>query len=168
MGMSGVARFMTLALLIGAHIPASAQDGSFAASKVIKTINQSDLAAAIRHNGASSRPADSEGKEFDVTFENGMTATVLRAGCTQEACMGLLMLAFFNPPAGANQAALDERVRQFNINYNPASAVRSDSGSYVLKNYVIADDGITLGNLARTLSLFEEMVGIFSEEFFDE
>lgn len=154
------------ALLVGAHIPTSAQDRPFAANKIIKAVSERDLLDALGHNGVTYSTDKDSDTRYDVTFKNGQSAVIARAGCNDEECLGVLMIAFYTPPKGVSQSVLDERVRRFNINYYPANAVRSDGGSYVLKNYVIADDGITLGNLARTLSLFEEMVDIFADEFF--
>lgn len=168
MGLKVNATLAAAALLIGGQIPASAQDRTFAGSKIIKAISESDLFAALDHNGATYSADQNSDTRYNVTFESGNTAVIARAGCTEQECLGVLMIAFFTPPKGVSPSDLDERVRLFNISYNPASALRNDNGSYVLKNYVIADDGITLGNLARTLSLFEDMVGVFSEDFYAE
>lgn len=159
-------KLAALALLIGGNVSASAQDKPFAASRVIQTISEGDLIAALEHNGTSFSADNGSDTRYNVTFESGHTAVFVRSGCNENECLGLAMLAFFTPPEGLSQSVADERVRQFNINYNPASALRNDIGNYVLRNYVIADDGITLGNLARTLSLFEDMVGIFSDDFY--
>jgi len=147
-------------------VPADAQNLTLDAGRVIQTIEESDLLAALRENGAKAERQASDSKRYSVTFDDGLKAVLLRAGCKQEDCYGILMLAFFTTPNGPNQRELDERVRRFNIDYNPVSAVRTDDGDYVLKNYVITDDGITMGNLARSLDLFQEMIGVFSDEFY--
>lgn len=148
-------------------VPADAQTRTFDGTRVIQTIEESDLLAALRHIDATAvRQTDSDTR-YSVTFDDGGKAVVVRAGCKQEDCYGILMLAYFTPPDGVSTATLDERVRNFNIDYNPASALRTDDGDYVLKNYVITDDGITRGNLAFTLSLFQDMVGIFGDVFYD-
>jgi hypothetical protein len=147
-------------------VPANAQNRTFENTRVIQTIAESDLLAALREIDATAARQPDSDKRYDVTFDDDSKAVVVRAGCKERDCYGVLMLAFFTPPSGVSSSALDERVRKFNIDYNPASAFRADTGDYVLKNYVITDDGITMGNLAITLSLFQEMVGIFSDEFY--
>jgi hypothetical protein len=157
-----------LGLATALSVPASAQNSTFDTTRVIQTIGESDLLAALREIDATAERQQDSDKGYNVTFDDDSKAVVIRAGCKERDCYGVLMLAFFRPPSGVSNSALDERVRKFNIDYNPASAFRADTGDYVLKNYVITDDGITMGNLAITLTLFQEMAGIFSDEFYEE
>lgn len=145
---------------------AFAQENSFDRARLITSFTQDDLLAAINEAGAQVVEDGRTDVFFPITYYAGGFASFSRAACTDDTCLGLTFMAVFERPAGIGENVVEERVRQFNINYAAASAVRQNNGNYLLKHYLIADGGITAGNLVDNLLVFEDMMDVFDKTFY--
>lgn len=94
-----------------------------------------------------------------VTYD-GKKAFLQPTACNSGDCLGLVMTALLTPTNTPTQ----DQVTAFNVNLNAGNAVLSD-GQLYLKNYVVADYGVTRGSFVIDVAVFISLIDNWFEMY---
>ena len=166
--MRGFGQFLAAAVLaVVAVAPAAAQAQGYSQQRLIDAFDHATFTATLAETGASWETSETgDGTDFyQITFGSGLKAFGYFAACDGGDCRGLTLIALYTPPEGFSTAELDEIVRVYNDTYSAGKAFRGEDGSLLVQGYVIADHGITMGNLLLQIQVFEDLAEKFAEGF---
>lgn len=129
-----------------------------AAQTIIDQIDEPTLLSAVAKLGAEAETLGDTNDTYRIVYPNGSRAILRRTACAQEACRGLLMLAYFSLPKDRSAAEVETARREFSANFNPASVITNDLDEHIVKSYLIFDGGVTTDNLTVRLAVFGDAV----------
>lgn len=161
---------LALALVAGALAasPASAQDAprdtAADAPKIIKSIDEPTLAAAISAVGATTTPLDDESNTVRIAYPNGMRGVARRMACTApDDCKGVILLGYFAKPDDVPRERAEAALARFGFEQVISSVVVNQEGEHVIKTYVMLDGGITQANLVNWIGLFGQSLMAYQQ-----
>lgn len=166
--MRGIKSFLAaISLGMLATAPSAAQAQGYAQQRLIESFDHAAFTATLAETGASWEVAETDDGTalYQVTFEGGLRSFAYFTACDSGKCMGLTLIAPYDWPSGFTTAEIDETIRGYNEEYSAGKALRSDDESIMVQAYVIADHGITMGNLLVQIQVFEDLAARFAESF---
>ena len=105
---------LALAASALAASPAYAQEPSFDGAKVIDSLDDATLKAAITAIGGTTAPLDDEDNTLRIAYPNGMRGVARRMACSDaDACRGLILLGYFTLPEDASPERTQQALSQF-------------------------------------------------------
>lgn len=153
---------LALAASALAASPAYAQEPSFDGAKVIDSLDDATLKAAITAIGGTTAPLDDEDNTLRIAYPNGMRGVARRMACSDaDACRGLILLGYFTLPEDASPERTQQALSQFGFEQVISSVVVNQEGEHVVKTYVMLDGGITQGNLVNWIGLFGQSLAAY-------
>lgn len=108
----------------------------------------------------------SNGRFINVTFPNGVRATVGRTACRADmlTCKGMTITARFGQGrAGWSELDKLRRANTFNTRHSFIKAGVDEGGSFYLIRYELSDFGVSRGSIATSLLVFANLAKRFGE-----
>lgn len=147
------------ALLLTPSAAVHAQE--YQASKIIENFDAETLEAVVKNLNATLEPMTDGG--YRVTFSNGVKSTVRFTACSSGNCLGTNAQANFSMPDGKTADEMAKLALAFNKRRSAGKIIWDDEGNSGVQDYMIADNGITMGNYRSQLSLHATMAKLWVE-----
>jgi uncharacterized low-complexity protein len=149
-------RLLIVPSVLALAAPAAAQQGS--SSTLVTAFTPSVLAAAITAIGGKQGEARVDGGKsfYTITLASGIPVVGYFGDCQAQQCKTLILVASLAKPADRSVEQLDELLRTVNNNV-PAAKVFRVGDKVLVQGYVVADYGITQGNLQTQLKVFSDI-----------
>lgn len=146
--------FMAAVAAASVSVPATAQE--FKSAQILTSLREPALAASLKDAGATwTKSKGSDGTDYyTITFDNGIKASAYFTVCKPEGCMGMTLVADFDPPKGKSTAEVDALINTFNMTHSAGKVMRGDNGAVKAQAYVVADHGIAMGNFQLQILIF--------------
>ena len=129
-----------------------------AQQQLVSTFNETVLRSAVQSLGGTIGQATVENGVpfYQITLTNGVPAVANLDQCEGQSCRSLIIVASMPLPQGRTIAELDELLRRVNNSVPPAKVFRVDQ-TVLVQTYIIADAGITQGNLQAQMNVFADV-----------
>ena len=153
---NAVLRLLFLPAVLALAAPAAAQQA--ASSTLVTSFTPNVLSAAIAAVGGKQSEAKVEGVKsfYTLTLASGIPVVAYFGDCQAQQCKTLILVASLAKPADRTLDQLDELLRTVNNNV-PAAKVFRVGDKVIVQGYVVADYGITQGNLQTQLKVFSDI-----------